>query len=222
MGWYSTVFLIIPTYNFPTARAVSPTGATNANIFGTRVGQVPIPSPFSDLSSVYPNLSQTNAQVSSDVLSRLKGQLSPETINAIQDNAARFGVQSGMPGSGLQRNLTLRDLGLQTEALQQQGLQDYASIVPTISQTQTLRPESQFEFNLQNAVNRAAPDPGAAATYAQGLFDKYLQSLRSPAGGTGEQSPFGWGTPSWVTQIRKPHYGLGGELELGPTSWQYS
>lgn len=161
-------------------------GSSGGNPFGTKVDQVPMPNPFSDLSSVYPNLSNTNAQLSSNVMSALKGQLSPETIAAIQDNAARFGVQSGMPGSGLQRNLTLRDLGLATEARQDQGAQQYGSLIPVISGTQTVRPETQFNVNLQNAVNRAAPDPGAAASYAQQLYNQYLNASRSPAGGTGD------------------------------------
>lgn len=210
-------------FNFPTVRSGSASGASNADIFGQRVAQVPMPTPFQNLSSVYPNLSGANAQVSGDILSKLKGQLSPETINAIQDNAARFGVQSGMPGSGLAGNLGLRSLGLQTEALQQQGLQDYGNILPVISGTQTVKPETQFEVNLQNAVNAAAPDPGAASTYAQGLFDKYLQSIRGPAGGTGEGAgPFGWNVPSWVTSIEKPRIGIGAGSELPKPFWSYS
>lgn len=189
--------------------------------FGQKVAPVAMPQPFSDLSAVYPNLSGTNAQVSSDVLSRLKGELSPETLANIQNAAATFGVASGMPGSGLQINRGLRDVGLTTEALQEQGLKDYQGLLPTISGTQTVNPSLQYEVNLQNAINRAAPDPAAAATYAQSLFDKYLQNLRGPAGGSGE-NPLGPGVPPWASSVSRPHYGLGGGSELPQGFWSYS
>jgi hypothetical protein len=72
--------------------------------------------------------------------------------------------------------------------MQNQGLQQYNQLIPTVSGTQTVRPETQIGVAEQNALNRAAPDPGQAASYAQILFDRYLNSLSrpsSPAAGTG-------------------------------------
>lgn len=166
------------------------TGGGSSDVFGRRPTPLTPPDPYSDLSKVYPNLSGTNAQLSSDVLSKLKGELSPATVNAIQDAAARFGITSGMPGSGLQWNKSLRDIGLTSEQVQQQGIQDYTNVVPTISRTQTLDPALQTEIGTQNALWASGPDPAAAGTYAQNLFDKYLASMRSPAGGTGGGSPW--------------------------------
>lgn len=160
-------------------------------------GQLPMPSPYSDLSSIYPNLSQTNAAVSSDIMSKLRGELSPNTVSQIQDAAAEFGVGSGMPGSGLQWNKALRDIGMTSEQQQQQGLQAYGSLIPAISGTQTVNPALQTEVNLQNSLNAAAPDPAAAASYAQELFDKYLQALSGPAGASGSYSPGGNRTETW-------------------------
>lgn len=170
--------------------------------FGSKVAQLPMPNPYGDLSSIYPNLGQTNAAASGAVLSKLRGELSPETLANIQDAAATFGVSSGMPGSGLQIHRNLRDIGLTTEQMQQQGLQDYGPLVGAISGTQTVRPELQHEVQLQNAIDAASPDPAAAASYAQSVFDKYMKSLSNPAGGFGafsdESAPQGshqWSMP---------------------------
>jgi hypothetical protein len=191
--------------------------STGGNPFGSKVAQLPTPNPYGDLSSVYPNLGQTNAAASGAVLSKLRGELSPETLANIQNAAASFGVSSGMPGSGLQIHRNLRDLGLSTEALQQQGLQDYNSLIPTVSGTQTVRPELQHEINLQNALDAASPDPSAAASYAQEVFKKYLNSMNSPAGGTGAfADEFGSGSK----QTNQPF--IGTSTPLPEPFFQYS
>lgn len=143
-----------------------------------------MPNPFEDLGKVYPGLGAANAAVSRNIASQLSGQLSPATQAAIQDASAQFGVSSGMPGSGLARNRTVRDLGLATEALQDQGLKNYLAAIQSISGTQTVNPSLQTEINTQNALNRAAPDPTQAAMYSKSLFDQYLANLRGPGGGT--------------------------------------
>ena len=73
----------------------------------------------------------------------------------------------------------LRNLGLATEDLQNKGISNYNSTIPTISSTQTVNPALQSEINSQNATNAAAPDPGRAASYAQGMFDKYLNMMEN-------------------------------------------
>lgn len=167
----------------------NPTPQSGTDAFGMVPGQIALPNPAGDLSNVYPNLTGTNAAASEALLSKLSGQLSPGTINTIQDAAARYGVRSGMPGSNavpgsIPYNLNLATLGLTSEGQTQQGLQDYSSLIPTVSQTQTVQPGLQAEIAATNAVNAAAPNPGAAQSYAQQLYDKYLASMSSPAGGT--------------------------------------
>lgn len=92
-----------------------------------------------NFSALYPNLSDTQAQVSSNTLARLRGELSPETLNAIQDTAARFGIGTGMPlGSGgntVTGNFGRKLLGQTTEGLQSQGLQDYLNTLGGYSGT---------------------------------------------------------------------------------------
>lgn len=150
--------------------------------FGTQVGQVPTPNPYADLSKIYPNLANTNTATSQAILSKLRGELSPETIAALQDNAARFGVESGMPGSNavpgsLAFNRNQRDLGRTVEDVQTQGVQLYNQTLPTVAQTQTVNPELQASINYQNAVSAAAPNPTAAAQYAKSIFDEYMKKI---------------------------------------------
>lgn len=149
-------------------------------LYGQKPGMLAQPSPYKDLSSVYPNLSASNQAVSGDILSKLKGDLSPETINAIQDNAARFGIDSGMPGSGLQWNKSLRDIGQTTEQEQQQGIQDYNSTIPTVSKTQTESPELEAQIAELNAMIAASPDP-----VASGLLNTFLSMYGGGKGGGG-------------------------------------
>lgn len=208
-------------FNFPAAssgRSTSTASPTaGADVFGSRPQPVAMPDPYEDLSRVYPNLSGTNAQVSSDVLSQLRGELSPETVNAIRDSAATFGVSSGMPGSGLAGASGLRNLGLTMQGVQQQGLQNYGSLVPVISGTQTVRPETQADINTQNAVWAAAPDPVAAGNYAQQLFDRYLQQQSGgPAGGTSGSGDSGsWHGSQAPVQTYYTYYGPNG-IPMGP------
>lgn len=155
--------------------------------FGTKVAPTPMPNPFGDLSHVYPNLGDTNAAVSGAIGNRIAGHLSPETVRALHDQAATFGVTSGMPGWNA-GNLTeanyLGNIAGAREKLIGEGLAEYNQTLPTVSRTQTVDPGLQAEITSMNALNAAAPDPAAAASYAEGLFNKYLAALQGPAGGT--------------------------------------
>lgn len=175
------------------------------NAFGSRPGQIRMPNPFSDLSAIYPNLSGTNAQLSSDIGAQLRGELSPDTIAALHQNAAQFGVGSGMPGSGFQANYGLRSLGLATEDQINKGIGNYNSTLPTISNTQTVRPETQADISATNAINASAPDPAAAASYAKSLFDEYLARISGGAGSGGGGAYSGGGNRG--AQILNPGTG---------------
>lgn len=98
----------------------------------------------SNFAAIYPNLSATQGAASGNTLSRLRGELSPETLSAIQDTAARFGIASGMPlGSGgntVTGNFGRRLLGQTVEGLQSQGLQDYLNTLQAYSGTLTPTP----------------------------------------------------------------------------------
>ena len=117
-----------------------------------------------------------------------------------------------MPGSQFQGNQGLANLGLTTEKLQGQGLQDYLNAITGISKTQTVDPALQTEIATQNSVWNSAPDPAAAAKEQQNLFDQYLQKTMSPAGGTGAGAsnlPW-WAKPGQPTNLGPGSYEVGG------------
>lgn len=165
--------------NDPFAPTTDPHGA-----FGSVPKDIPLPDPHGDLANLYPNLDDQTDKLSSNIMQQLHGELSPDTQMAIQDAAARFGVVSGMPGSGLGRARIARDLGLTSQAIQQEGLKNYLAATQGISNTQTVDPGLQTQINQINSLNRAAPNPTQAASYAKKLFDEYMQTLRSPGAGT--------------------------------------
>lgn len=169
--------------------------------YGAVPGAIGLPSPAKDLGAVYPNLTGTTSKASSDILSELSGELSPETRNNIQNQAAQFGVSSGMPLSGLSRNSQLESLGLTTEQLQHQGLGDFLSGSEGISKTQTLDPALQAQIASRNALFRAAPNPGAANNQAQSLFQQLLAQTRGGQGGGRSTASLG---PAYAGQGNPP------------------
>ena len=173
-------------------------------------GAISNPNVFSDLSSVYPNLSGTNQQVSGVIGSKLAGSISPQTMNALQDAAARFGVSSGMPGSGLAQNQLFGNIAGFTENQQQQGIEDYNRTIPTVSSTQTVNPALQTQIAETNAVNSAAPNPQAAQTYAQNLFNQYLNRLSNPNASRFGFNPVNWGSTSQHQNV----FGTGVNLDF--------
>jgi hypothetical protein len=132
------------------------------------------------LAGQIPGLGKLNASASGVIGNELSGQLSPDTLAAIRNAGASWGVANGMPGAAggtIGGNRTLRDVGLTSMQQQQQGIKDYASFVPTVSGTQTVAPALQAEVNQNNSVNAAAPNPAAAQSYAEQLFNRYLTQL---------------------------------------------
>lgn len=150
---------------------LNPLPRVGQGAYGMVPGALGLPQPFSDLAAVYPNLTGTNAAASQALLSKLRGELSPGTINQIQDAAARFGVGAGIPGSGLTRNMAARNIGLTSEQLQREGLSAYPGLMSSIAQTQMVSPALQTEIASQNALYGAAPDPREAAAAEIGLFN---------------------------------------------------
>ena len=192
----------------------NPAPKTGQGAYGLTPGSVSVPNPFGDLSSVYPNLSGANSQISSNIMNELNGVLSPGTINNLRNSAASFGVTSGLPGSQFSGYQGLANLGLTTEKMQQQGLQDYLSAITGISKTQTVDPALQTEIATQNSVWNAAPDPAAAAKEQQSLFDQYLQKLQSPAGGTGSRAGVPWWQSGTTPAVQTYHTPVGTNLML--------
>lgn len=176
----------MPQSNYP----IYPSPTTGS---GTPYGMVPgpigMPNPYADLAGAFPELGQANKAAGTDLLAQLGGNISPATRNALQLASAQFGTGSGMPLSGLSQDQLFGNIAGFSENLQQQGLQNYNQLIPTISKTQTVSPELQTEIAARNALYAAAPDPNQAANLAQKLFDQYLNNLRGPGGGGGGAGP---------------------------------
>lgn len=162
----------------PASYTANPTPTSGAGAFGAVPGQLGLPDPGADLKKQLPGLPSLNSGASADILAELKGELSPDTQAAIQDASARFGVTSGMPGSGLVANRTARDFGLTSQQLQQQGLAHLNPFVANTAATQVLSPQLKTSIAETNALNAAAPDPTKAASYAKTLFDQYLAATQ--------------------------------------------
>jgi hypothetical protein len=179
----------LPTYPAPgtepaaggTQYNVSPNPTMGMGPFGRVPGQVGIPDVAAQLEQQLPGIGNINEAAAQGVLADLRGELAPSTVNAIQQAAAQWGAGAGVPGSGLAQQAGLRDIGLTAEAQRQKAMQNYAQLAGTVSQTQTVSPETQISTALQNAVNRASPDPGAAARYSESLFNKYVSRMNEPA-----------------------------------------
>ena len=218
--------------------------ALNYNVYpgagygsGTPYGMVPNPigippSTYEQVASVYPNLRAQTGALSSNISNELAGQLSPQTIAALQQHAAQFGVQSGMPGSQFQGNQGLASLGLNTEAIQQQGQKDYLSALTGIGSTQTPQ-DLAASIAAHNADLAAAPNPQLAAekqmadwmakfnASAAAGRGGYSVGGGSPAGGTGSFSEPNYMNPPVVggndlSSFQKPGY------TFDPQSGQYT
>lgn len=190
-----------PTPATPAATYNPTTGGANyaytGGAFGANVQPVPMPQPSVDLGNVVPGLGALNTNASGFINNELMGKLSPDTVNAIRNATASYAVANGQPGGSnnlpgtIGGNLTAQTLGTTSQNLQRQGIQDYSSFVPTVSQTQTVNPAVQADINFQNATSAAAPNPGAAASYAQQLFQQYLTQLNKPPKTQAEKAGFG-------------------------------
>lgn len=93
------------------------------------------PSAYAGMANVYPNLSQLTSQASENILNEMKGQLSPMTLQAMQDQAARSGITMGMPGAPISQRVGMALVGKTTEGLRGQGMQDFLNTLRSYAGT---------------------------------------------------------------------------------------
>lgn len=157
------------TYN------ISPTPQQGQGAFGAVPGVIQTPpSVFEELNQNVPNYGALTKTATGTVGSELGGQVSPSTINMLQNAAASRGITSGTgTGSGFAQNNFLQNLGLTAEGLQHTGLTDYNALTGQLGATQT-QPSLVADIATQNAIDAAAPNPQQAQSYAQMLFNQYL------------------------------------------------
>jgi hypothetical protein len=138
---------------------VNPSPGGGSGVFGSVPGPISLPQPYQDFGQVLPGTQSLQTGGASDVLSELEGQLSPETLASIQNQGAGWGVMSGMPGSGVQRNHNLYQAAMTSMQQQQTGAKNYGGLVGPSSRYLTVAPSTEAEIAETNALNAAAPNP---------------------------------------------------------------
>ncbi len=130
------------------------------------------------------------------VSSQLNGEVPPDVAAAVQRRAAAQSLLGGYGGgSGLGRNLSLRDFGLTSLGVQQQGLANFSSLASLAPKTQAFDVSSmffspqqrldaafkdrndQFQRNLLAEQVAAAPDPATAALGRE--IDRFFNTAAS-------------------------------------------
>jgi len=125
----------------------------------------------------FPNYSQMESQISQNLLSGARGELSEGTMSNLRQEAAERGVAIGQPstmgGPTVSNMNLLRNMGLTTEQLQQNaltGLAQYNALSPRTAlynpASMFTTPEQQYNAALQANIWAAAPVPSAAAAAA--------------------------------------------------------
>lgn len=114
--------------------------------------------------------------------SQMRGEIPDDVGASVMRSAAGRAFSGGFAGSGLSNNMGLRDLGLTSLQMQQQGMQNFGNLSQMFSQGSpmfdltsmffTPQQRLQFEFaqnqaifqrNLLHEQVQAAPDPATAA-----------------------------------------------------------
>jgi hypothetical protein len=161
-------------------------GTGGSSAYGTAPQPIGMPSSlYSQVLGANPTLGALGTPAANAISSEISGTLSPGTQDLLQNKAAAFGVNSGMPGlrpGSLALNNLLGQMGTSSEALSQAGIGSYGSILGTTANTM-LDPSLTADVSEWNSVAQSAPDPQAAALRQQQLFQQYLQQMQGPQTG---------------------------------------
>lgn len=219
----------MPAYSYP----INPSATTGSGtIFGKVPGPISLPQPASDLATAAPGIAGLGGTIAKTLSDRLGGQISPGTQAALQDAAARYGMNIGQAGlSPLAYHNLFANLAGFAENQASQAIQEYGPFAGAVSGTQTVRPELQAQIAEENALKAAAPDPTAAQSHAENLFASYLSAMRNPGGGTRAAMPSpaprsitpgavssGFGTPDQVYESTAPGMWYGGGTLYGTSA----
>lgn len=170
-----------------------------------------------------PGYQEAQAKRAENALALLRGELPPDVLAQVQRQAAGKAVAGGYAGSRAAANLTARDIGRTSLALQQAGGQQFANILGTTP----LAPVANYEFSPQlmaqiradeRAKKQAAllgvtqmPSAGGIASQYLGSLGSGLTNLGFAALGRGGFGGGGGGGNNWSG----PGVGTGSGPELG-------
>lgn len=176
---------------------------------------MPTPKPQSDLRKATPNYNELLASLTGNFLSNLSGQLPMDVQNQIMDAANARAYAGGYGGSGLGRNLTLRDLGLNSLQRQDVGANQLMQFLPIQSRTTTVDPALQSQINEFNSIAASRPDPTAYATFKLQREDQ----IRNQNGTT---SPPAFGGAGGIPSGGMPGFGFSSSLSNPIPNFQQS
>lgn len=180
----------LPNYN------LNPTPQTGSGAYGAVPGAIGLPENiFQQVSALSPTLTSNTNQIGTNISQLLKGVVPTDVQNQIQNSAAQWGVASGMPGSGLAGNKSLRDLGLTSLQTQQTGLSDYMQFLSGVGNTLT-SPDLASSIASRNATMAAAPNPQQSTNL--------LLSLLNPQEDQGSTISWGGATGSGSGSLSDP------------------
>lgn len=153
-----------------------------SNIFGSRPNPLPVPNVQGNLQKATPNYQAMLAELTGNILGNLNGQLPMDVQNQIFDAANARAYAGGFGGSGLGRNLTLRDLGLNSLQRQDVGASQLMNFLPVQSRTATVDPALLNQINDFNSIAAALPDPAARGKWLEEQYNKTQMLQSNPAG----------------------------------------
>jgi hypothetical protein len=192
------------------------------------------------LANAVPGYLDLIGQSSANVLSGLRGELSEDVQDEVQNAAAARAVGGGYGGSGLHGKLVARDLGRTSKQIQDDALKQQLALIDSASRTATISPSEVLALDSYNAKLRAAPNPAARARHDASLAweasraGSQVPAVRSVAG-YGERAGFEPGGifgSTWASgtnrNVAGPQYntdwftgststGGGGRRSAGPT-----
>jgi len=208
--------------------APTPMYGTGGSAYGAAPGTIDIPpSEYEQVQSIYPDLGLQAQLAGRNIGAGLAGELSPQTIFQLQQNAARFGQSSGMPGSGLQTNMGLLSMGQNVEQAQANALNQYQGLAKTLGSMQTPQALAS-EIASRNATMLAAPSPELAAKQqmADWMSKFNMTAAKGKSGGGMTINPSGGTSPSQMGFGRQNFSNLGASGGDVPTEgyvpWNWS
>ena len=162
-----------------------------------------------------PGYQEAQAQRTQNAMALLRGELPPDVAAQVQRQAAGRALAGGYAGSQAAQNLTARDLGRTSLALQQAGGQQFANILGTTP----LAPLSNYEFTPQMIASIRADERAKKQAALLGSYNM------ASAGGVAGQALGSLGsglTNLGFSALGQGGFGAGGGGGGGSGNWNYS
>jgi hypothetical protein len=162
-----------------------------------------------------PGYQEAQAQRTQNAMALLRGELPPDVAAQVQRQAAGRALAGGYAGSQAAQNLTARDLGRTSLALQQAGGQQFANILGTTP----LAPLSNYEFTPQMIASIRADERAKKQAALLGSYNM------ASAGGVAGQALGSLGsglTNLGFSALGQGGFGAGGGGGGGGGNWNYS